>query len=281
MATGDAIAQVKQLEDIKFPEFTSKLITDTFDALINANVRQLESYLELFKTVNQGLTKYINDTKNDVPADKIIDFLINVVPSDNPENPEEAKELTKVKIGGELSPDDATKLNKAIKITKKPGDDPDDAPAENPGEHPDEEIPQGTIDESKYKAIIDAVAKRISADKFDMLKFIMNQALLRLVVDSGEIETKLTFNTVGTQSSEQVEERRNEITTNRNVNARGWGTFGYGFLRGSGSYNSTTLTVNTLNQKNTDSANTDISIFGHVKIHFKTDYSPLNIEPRK
>ena len=46
MAASDTIDQARRLDEIGFPEFTAKLINSTFEALIVANLRQVESYIE-------------------------------------------------------------------------------------------------------------------------------------------------------------------------------------------------------------------------------------------
>ncbi len=52
----NAVENAMRAGDLKFPEFTSKLINDTFDALISANVRQMEAYAELISQVSKDLT---------------------------------------------------------------------------------------------------------------------------------------------------------------------------------------------------------------------------------
>ena len=42
-----AITQAARLNEIGFPESTAKLIIDTFDALVAANLRQTQAYVEL------------------------------------------------------------------------------------------------------------------------------------------------------------------------------------------------------------------------------------------
>ncbi len=55
MATKDAVDQAARLDEIGFPEFTAKLITSTFDALIIANLKQVESYIGLVEQVSKSL----------------------------------------------------------------------------------------------------------------------------------------------------------------------------------------------------------------------------------
>ena len=45
-----AITQAARPNEIGFPEFTAKLIIDTFDALVAANLRQTQAYIELIQS---------------------------------------------------------------------------------------------------------------------------------------------------------------------------------------------------------------------------------------
>jgi len=48
-----AVTQAGRLNEMGFPEFTAKLITDTFDALIAANMRQTQAYIELIQQISK------------------------------------------------------------------------------------------------------------------------------------------------------------------------------------------------------------------------------------
>ena len=61
--TAAAVTEAARLDEIGFPEFTAKLITDTFDALVSANLRQTEAYIELVQSVAKSLKAFIDDTK--------------------------------------------------------------------------------------------------------------------------------------------------------------------------------------------------------------------------
>lgn len=78
--TSAAVTEAARLDEIGFPEFTTKLITDVFDALVSANIRQTESYVELLQAVGKSLTAYINDTKDDIDGAQILQFLAAIAP---------------------------------------------------------------------------------------------------------------------------------------------------------------------------------------------------------
>ena len=111
--TSAAVTEAARLDEIGFPEFTCKLVTDVFDALVSANIRQTEAYVELLKAVSQSLKDYINTTKDDIDGDQILQFLAQVLPPDNPSTDTIA---TKVTAGTELKEADATVLNDALSV---------------------------------------------------------------------------------------------------------------------------------------------------------------------
>jgi hypothetical protein len=67
-----AIAAATQLRDIGFAEFTSDLIGKTFDAIIDANLKQTESYIDLVKEMTKSLSAYINDTKLEISNQEVL-----------------------------------------------------------------------------------------------------------------------------------------------------------------------------------------------------------------
>ena len=163
MANGTeaAVTQAARLPEIGFPEFTAKLITDTYDAIVAANIRQTESYMELLQQVAKVLTAYINDTRDDIGGEQILQFLANIL--DDPAS---------VAAENTLSAAEAEALNKALDLTGQgewtAGDSTNDG-AGNDLE--DNKIPDATItgqlDQPAVEAIFTAVANRIAANKYD------------------------------------------------------------------------------------------------------------------
>ena len=181
--TSAAVTEAARLDEIGFPEFTCKLVTDVFDALVSANIRQTQAYVELLQAVAQSLKDYINNTKDDIGGEEILQFLAKVLP---PENPGTSQDTTKVKAGTTLAAPDVTALNSALAVP---------AAAAQPGNN--EVATAGPLDAAKVTAICDAVAVRLAANKYDLLKEMVKQGILRIVVESGTIETRLTFTTYG------------------------------------------------------------------------------------
>lgn len=248
------ISEAAHLDEIGFPEFTAKLITDTFDALVSANMRQTESYIELIQSVSTTLSKFITDTSDDISGEELLQFLSAVVP-----NADE-----KVKVGESLSNDEAAALNTTLKL-------PVEAAPHNQSDVAD----TNPIDQAKFDAILDAVAHRISANRYDLLKEMVKQGMLRLVVEDGLIETRLTFRAY---ASTFYQNRSTSYQRNTYVNRSKGGTGPIVSLFGnySSSTKRTALSVRTTKETQQDTSGSSVSIFGMVRIKFKTDYLPLN-----
>ena len=93
-----AMGYATQIEEIGFPEFTTKLVGDTFDALIAANIRQQQAYVELLQATSKSLSAYINDTKDDITPAEIVQLFSAIMP---PRNATADGPPTELVVGGE------------------------------------------------------------------------------------------------------------------------------------------------------------------------------------
>src|SRR5256885_16445340 len=80
MANGatQAVENATRLSEIGFPEFTAKLITDTFNAITSSYLNQTAQYIGVVQAVSQTLQDYINNTADDISADEIGAFLLGI-----------------------------------------------------------------------------------------------------------------------------------------------------------------------------------------------------------
>jgi len=252
--TSVAVSEATRLGEIKFPEFTAKLVTDVFDALISANIRQTEAYVDLLQAVSKSLSDYINDTKDDISGEMILQLLARVLPDPSSET------KTKVRIGATLSSTDAETLNKALIVP---------AVQENPG------ITATAIsDQNDLDTILAAVATRIAADKYSLLKEMVKMGVLRLVVENGVIETRLTFNTYGSTFYESTKNSYNSSSFSARASA-GTGGLTSLWVKASASTSFHTMRVSTAKETNRDISGSQVQIYGRVQINFKTDYQSM------
>jgi len=265
MAANDTIEKAKRLDEIGFPEFTAKLINSTFEALIIANLRQVESYIGLVEQVSKTLKDYVNDTKDDIGGAEVLQFLEAVLPAlaTNTENDTKASRAIK---GATLNEDEATTLTNALAVPAEVG--------------PSHEIQHGVALEddepdSQWASLLNAVAQRISVNKYNMLQEMVKQGILRLVVTNGTIETRMTFTTFATSAYTRDTTVYQRDKTNKRSSAGAGFIFAPFFSAKERTY-STRLIVRTTKETQQDNSGSRVNIFGAVTINFKTDYQPLS-----
>lgn len=247
------------LSEIGFPEFTTKLVSDVFDTLIASNLRQTEAYIELLKQTSKSLTTYINDTRDDISGEMLLEFLSKVVGADKSDSKKDA-----VRVNGELNTEQAKALNDAVKVD---GTDLQ--------QNSTDVASTAKITEGKFDKILEAVANRISADKYTILKEMVKQGLLRLVVENGEIETRLTFNTYGSSYYKDRSTDYNRKDFKFRAKAKTGGLLSQ-WVKASASTAYSNVKVSTATKTDIDRSSSSVQIYGRVYINFKTDYLPLD-----
>src|SRR5436309_3904236 len=218
MANGatEAVENAARLSEIGFPEFTAKLITDTFGAITASYLDQTAQYMAVVQAVSQTLQDYINNTADDISADEIGAFLLGIGGlNDDALN----FLLGDSTAAASLNTTEVATINNAVALAPAAG--PSTAPASS-----------GSLTNSKKQNIAEAIARRIANNKYDLLQTMVRQGVLRLYVDNGVIETRLTFTTYGEAVSSSAQTNRDRF---EGSNAFGAGTgVGLGSLLGAG-----------------------------------------------
>ena len=204
--------------------------------------------------VAKELSEYINDTKDDMGGEMILQLLAKVLP--DPKDPSG----TKVKVGGTLDETEATKLNDALKV---PG------VQDNPGVPKDVALDKAALDK-----ILEAVAKRIAADKYTLLKEMVKMGVMRLVIEHEVIETKLTFTTYGSTFYESTKSNYHRDDFSFRAKAKTGGLVSL-WVKASASTAYNSVNISTSREANRDISGSQVQIYGHVQIDFKTDYQPM------
>jgi hypothetical protein len=258
--TAAAVDQATRLGEIGFPEFTTKLVTDVFDSLVAANLRQVQSYAELQAAVSKNLSEYINSTKDDIGGEQVMQWLASVSPAlfDG-----QASNVGQIE-SATLDADGVKELDAALAIRDETGT----AIANPSGLTANQAVGDAKDD------LIRAVASRIAADKYTLLKQMVKMGMLRLIVESGVIETRLTFNTYGSSVRAASASKYNSSQFAFRAGVRTPNLIG-GWLGASASTSYSSISVSTANNSQQDVSGSNVQIFGRVQINFKTDYAPL------
>jgi hypothetical protein len=269
---GGAPVRDTPLNEIGFAEFTAKLITDVFNALVSANMTQTQAYLQLVQSVSKDLTVFINDTRDEIDGGQILDLLTRLLP-------DTATGASKVVKSGTLQPADAKALGQTLEIANYG----DSAHGALVTKLKDTAAPLkladaadgGSTGPTVFDAIVQATARRIAADKYTLLKEMVKMGLLRLVVEHGVIETRLCYSTY--TSSYHATESAQYQTDSSTMSAKVGGGL-MSFLLGGPSmgFSRSALKVSTARTTDRDIAGSSVNVYGRVQIDFKTDYQPLN-----
>jgi hypothetical protein len=257
-----AVTQATRLQEIGFAEFTTELVTEVFEALIEANVRQTEAYIALLRAASESLAGFIARTAPEIESGEVDRFVAA---------------LPEVKAGANLDADAVERINGILALPAGSGIANDNRVAA-----------AGNLDAAKVDAIRDAAGRRIAANQFELLQEMVRQGILRIVIDNGIIETRLTFTTHG--SSERLRTSTTRVTdTSSGVGVSGsigggrsflssvvGRSQGGGFTGGIGLSRQSTVRVSSATARDRDVNGSRVQIFGRVEIRFKTDYVPLN-----
>ena len=262
-----AIDNAARLTEINFPEFTAKLITGTFEAITRSYIEQMAQYVNILQAAAQTLTDYVNSTVDDISADEINAFLLTLGTLDDPKL---NFLLGDGSTPGSLNQADIEAINAAVAVP---------AAAAAPTAAGSAAVTTGPLNAAKKDTITKAIARRIAVNKYDLLQTMVRQGLLRLYVDNGSIETRLTFTTYGqsVSSSSRTFRNRSETAASSAVGGGLGGLVGnFGAVVGVGSADSrSSLTVSTAKESQRDVSGSRVQIFGRVKLNFKTDFLPL------
>jgi hypothetical protein len=260
--TSSAVDNAARLDEIEFPEFTSKLIEDTFNAIVTSMIRQQEAYADLVEKVSMSVSEFEQEA---VTGRDVTDWLISKFPgeedgttavgtTDEPGTLTETDlEILNRKLG-----DEATELNVTLPA-------PGDASSSNGGE--------ATLDlsEDQVSTIRNCVRRDIAGPRLEALKDLVSQGIVRVVVDDGTIETKLNFNTNASEYTRRTDTEYDRSSTSAGVRAGlSLGSFAVG-----GYANHHSTSVSTMTKREASSSRAEVDIMGRVEINVRGDYQPL------
>jgi tRNA/tmRNA/rRNA uracil-C5-methylase (TrmA/RlmC/RlmD family) len=262
--TSTAVTEATRLGEIGFPEFTAKLVKDVFDALLAATLRQMEAYSELVAATAKTLQEYVEENKQLVSGEEVWEWLVKNLPGPaasvtNPQ-PEDA---TLVRVGVKLTEDQNTK--EITKIREKLN-----WTTQNWNPQVDNNK-QYQLQEADITNITGRVREIIAGNRYTLLKEMVRMGIIRLVVDYGEIETKLTFTTYG--ESQQL--KAASAYQSRAFGISGGVSARLKVVQASVAASYSSVSVRTTSSIDRDVSGSKVDIYGRVFIRFKSDYVAL------
>ncbi|MBK7616741.1 MAG: hypothetical protein IPJ08_20685 [Burkholderiales bacterium] len=233
------------LNAIAFPTFVADLIKGTFNAIVDASIKQMEAYGQLLANVAKTVDQFMADNISDNQAR---DYLVSAYPD---------------RMKMEISEDGA-------KVRAR-----DNA---NEGTKPDFKAQFGLPedieldDDSIEEKLVPAARRHLARSRHQLLSTMVLMGINRIVVTSGRIAAKMGFHIDakdhGTALSATQFDMRNE-----NLTSYAGGFFGYGGVAG---YNKNTIAyVSSTKKDSSDALDVNADLTGEVDIKFKSDYFPM------
>ena len=224
------------LRAVAFPVFVADLIKGTFNAIIQANIQQMEQFGRLLENVSKTVDEFMGDNITDAQAR---DWLQQRYP-----------DHVRVKDG---------------KAT--PTDGADERPA--PDFRRELNMPDGgSLDEDSIEEkLVPAARRRLAESRLQILSTMVMMGVNRIVVTGGKIRATMGFHIDATDKT------HDEHATDVDFRAAAAGSFGFGPWSVSAS---TSFAYVSSTRQNSDSEiHVDTDLTGEVEIHFKSDYFPV------
>lgn len=235
------------VNEIDFPGFVAQLVNGTFDAIVDASIRQMESYSDLVASVSKSVDQFTGENVTDNQArdwlaQKHAGDVVVVLPGDQQQSYQQQSGPQQPHLAPRadgLSPDWLAEFDMA-----------------------GEELTTETLEER----LLPQVRNRVGAERQQLLATMVMLGINRVAVRDGSITAKVMFR-ANAQDVAKVgyatgSDPQQQLTQN-------WGQ------RGSRTYQTGNTMVSTLavNAQNESSVRADL--FGEVKLNFASETLPL------
>ena len=225
------------VNEIDFPGFVSQLVHGTFDAIVDASIRQMESYSGLVSAVAKTVDQF---TEENVSFNQARDWLVSRYPGDV---------VLKLPEAGESEPQLAPRAEELSPIWLA------DYGVDG----------QALTTELLEQQILPQVRNKVGAERQQLLATMVLLGLNRVAVRDGSISAKVMFRAAARDAAAVQ-----YATSSDPQGANNWGE------RGAISQGGSTTMVSTLavNAQNESTVRADL--FGEVKLNFVSETLPLD-----
>jgi hypothetical protein len=227
-------------DEIDFPAFVASLVHGTFDAIVDASIRQMESYSSLVSAVAKSVEQF---TEDNVTLNQARDWLAQQYPADLYLDLSGSPRLLPRAAHGE------------------DGDEPRAPEWLREFQLEDEELTPELIEEQ----LVPRARRRVGQDRQQTLATMVLLGLNRVVVRDGSISARLRFRASAADTAKV------EYAVSDDPTAGGtWGS------RGSSSYALPSTKVSTVGVNMQSDSELKAELFGEVKINFASETLPLD-----
>lgn len=269
---------LRQVQDLGFVEFTTGLITGTFDAIISATIKQMDAYAKLVADLAKSLAQF--------QAENITDATITGHLANRYPDGEGGTVIRATYVFTDTDADPATGAPQKLAVDKMQAvvsaliDETKVLATRNLQPLTAAVLTIGTersFTAAQVTAVRTAIGQTLAVSMIDHLRALAREGMARIVVTEGEILSKLTFNVAATDEQRRREE---EFTrTSMGVNVRANARWGWGSAAVNGHWNR--MNVRTVDQTSFDSVTMNAEIIGQVRLRFKTEsFPPITTTPQ-
>jgi hypothetical protein len=228
------------LNAVAFPSFVADLINGTFNAIVNASIRQMEAFANLLANVAKTVDQFMADNITDNQAK---DWLVSKYPY-------------------HLRVDTSSGAPR-LAMREDAADREPPSLKSDLGLDMEVDFDEDTINDT----LVPAARRSLAEQRHRLLSTMVLMGINRIVVTSGRIRARLDFHIDASDSAKADSATRFE---ERNTAAVGGGFLGFGAM----SVNSLAY-VSTRSQSAQDEINASVDLMGEVDLKFKSETFPL------
>ncbi len=238
-ATETLAARAGALSDeIDFPAFVAGLIHGTFDAIVDASIRQMEAFAELVSAVAKDVERF---TVENVTPNQVRDWLVQEYPRD---------------LVLDLSSEGPPRV-----VPRKTAEDGEPNSPIWLGDYglDGEELTEELIEET----VIPLAQRRVGESRQQLLATMVLLGMNRVVVRDGTIETRVRFRAAARDSAKAG------YAASQDPGGKTWGNRG-------GGMDGSAMMVSTVGVNVQSETDLKVELFGAVKINFVSETLPLD-----
>ncbi|NML44211.1 hypothetical protein HHL11_10655 [Ramlibacter sp. G-1-2-2] len=231
------------VNEVDFPGFVAQLVHGTFDAIVDASIRQMESYADLLSAVSKTVEQF---TEENVSADQARDWLAQHYPAD---------------VSLQL-PRGTDEVAAGPQVTPR-------AEGASPAWLSDYGLEgQELTTELLEQQVLPQVRLKVGGNRLQLLSTMVTLGINRVAVKDGSVSAKVMFRAAAKESN-TVQYAQNPGDSG-STGGSNWGT------RGNNAYAGVQTVVQTVNVNAQSSTELRADLFGEVKLNFVSETLPLD-----
>jgi hypothetical protein len=232
-------------DEIDFPAFVAGLVHSTFDAIVEASIRQMEAFADLVSSVARSVEDF---TRDNITDNQVRDWLREKYPADL------ALEIPAAGAGGQPR----------LRARAAPAGD-DGEPA-SPGWLADYGLAgEPLTDEVVEERLVPVGRRKLGEHRLQMLSTMVLMGMNRVNVKDGSISAKVRFRAAARDTAKV------DYAVGSDPNTRaGWGD------KGSPAYTAPATMVSTVGVNAQSDTDLKAELFGEVRINFVSETLPLD-----